>query len=129
MKILFSYLKEHWKLVALALALAAVNQSFSLMDPYITGRMVDQVGNKASQFNGDFSIFLRVILPLLGASIGVALVSRIAKNFQDYFTNVVIQKTGAKMYTDGIKHSLELPYQDFEDQRSGETLGKLQKVR
>lgn len=33
------------------------------------------------------------------------------------------------MYSDGIKHSLELPYQVFEDQRSGETLGKLQKVR
>ena len=57
------------------------------------------------------------------------MVSRIAKNFQDYFTNVIIQKTGAKMYTDGIQHSLELPYQDFEDQRSGETLGKIQKVR
>jgi ATP-binding cassette subfamily B protein len=33
------------------------------------------------------------------------------------------------LYTDGIRHSLELPYASFEDQRSGETLGKLQKVR
>jgi len=33
------------------------------------------------------------------------------------------------MYSDGIQHSLDLPYQVFEDQRSGETLGKLQKVR
>ncbi len=33
------------------------------------------------------------------------------------------------MYADGIRHSLELPYMLFEDQRSGETLGKLQKVR
>jgi len=60
---------------------------------------------------------------------GVAMVSRIAKNFQDYFTSVVVQRTGALMYTDGVKHSLELPYEVFEDQRSGETLGKLQKVR
>jgi ATP-binding cassette subfamily B protein len=29
----------------------------------------------------------------------------------------------------GVRHSLELPYAMFEDQRSGETLGKLQKVR
>ena len=129
MKVLLKYLKEHWKLGILALLLAAINQCFSLMDPYITGRMIDQVGNKASAFNGDYSIFVHAILPLLGASVGVALVSRIAKNFQDYYTNVVIQKTGARMYTDGIKHSLELPYEDFEDQRSGETLGKLQKVR
>jgi ATP-binding cassette subfamily B protein len=33
------------------------------------------------------------------------------------------------MYADGLKHSLELPFHVFEDQRSGETLGILQKVR
>jgi len=42
------------------------------------------------------------------------MVSRIAKNFQDYFTNVIIQKLGAQIYADGLKHSLELPYQVFE---------------
>ncbi|HET6992164.1 MAG TPA: ABC transporter ATP-binding protein, partial [Bacteroidia bacterium] len=31
--------------------------------------------------------------------------------------------------SDGLRHSLELPYSVFEDQRSGETLGILQKVR
>jgi len=40
-----------------------------------------------------------------------------------------VQRLGAEMYSDGIRHSLELPYSVFEDQRSGETLGKLQKVR
>ena len=55
--------------------------------------------------------------------------SRVAKNFQDYFVNVIVQRLGAEMYSDGIRHSLELPYSVFEDQRSGETLGKLQKVR
>ena len=57
------------------------------------------------------------------------MVSRIAKAFQDYTVNVVIQKFGAKIFTDGLKHSMSLPYQDFEDQRSGETLSILQKVR
>jgi ATP-binding cassette subfamily B protein len=66
---------------------------------------------------------------LLLAAVGVAFVSRVAKNFQDYFVNVIVQRLGAKMYSDGIRHSLDLPYQVFEDQRSGETLGKLQKVR
>jgi ATP-binding cassette subfamily B protein len=60
---------------------------------------------------------------------GVAFVSRVAKNFQDYYVNVIVQRVGAEMYSDGIRHSLELPYSVFEDQRSGETLGKLQKVR
>jgi ATP-binding cassette subfamily B protein len=43
--------------------------------------------------------------------------------------NLITQRLGAKIYSDGLRHSLELPYQVFEDQRSGETLGKLQKVR
>src|SRR5678815_6092823 len=34
-----------------------------------------------------------------------------------------------RLYADGIRHSLKLPYAVFEDQRSGETLGKLQKAR
>jgi ATP-binding cassette, subfamily B, bacterial len=66
---------------------------------------------------------------LILMSVSVAMVSRIAKAFQDYTTNVVIQKFGAAVYTDGLKHSMQLPYQAFEDQRSGETLNILQKVR
>jgi ATP-binding cassette subfamily B protein len=42
---------------------------------------------------------------------------------------VITQKVGARIYTDGVRHSLDLPYALFEDQRSGETLGKLQRVR
>jgi ATP-binding cassette subfamily B protein len=57
------------------------------------------------------------------------MVSRLAKAFQDYTVNVVIQKFGAKIFTDGLQHSMRLPYQDFEDQRSGETLSILTKVR
>src|SRR5690606_7283853 len=66
---------------------------------------------------------------LILAAMGVAMVSRIAKNFQDYYVNVITQRVGAKIYSDGLAHSLELPYSVFEDQRSGETLGILQKVR
>ncbi len=57
------------------------------------------------------------------------MVSRIAKAFQDYFVSAVTQRLGAQMYTDGLRHSMRLPYQEFEDQRSGETLAVLQKVR
>ncbi len=130
MKLLLSYLKKYKKIVFLALTLAAVNQSFSLMDPLIAGMMMDRFGVHISDYQNDPSKkFFTDIMWLLLASIGVAMVSRIAKNFQDYFVNVVVQKTGADMYTDGIAHSLNLPYHVFEDQRSGETLGKLQKVR
>jgi len=127
MNILLSYLKKHRWIVVLALFLAAMNIGFSLLDPWITGRIVDRVIEKRNTLQ--YQEYLHQVLILIGAAIGVAMVSRIAKNFQDYFTNIITQKVGAEMYADGLKHSLELPYQVFEDQRSGETLGILQKVR
>ncbi len=127
MKILLTYLKNYKGLIALALFLAAVSQVFSLLDPHITGKIVDNfIERKDALSRADF---IKGILYLVGLAIGAAMVSRIAKNLQDYFTSIVVQKLGAKMYADGLKHSLELPYQTFEDQRSGETLGILQKVR
>lgn len=111
----------------IALGLAAINIGFSLLDPYITGRIVDRFIEKRTQLN--HHDFVVGVLTWVGLSVGAAMVSRIAKNFQDYFTNIITQKVGANMYADGLKHSLELPYQVFEDQRSGETLGILQKVR
>lgn len=127
MNILISYLSKHRGIVVLALILAAFNIGFSLLDPYITGKIVDQYMVPKTPLSYDARVHGSLIL--VGLAIGAAMVSRIAKNFQDYFTNIIVQKTGAKMYADGLKHSLELPYQVFEDQRSGETLGILQKVR
>ena len=127
MKTLLSYLKQHRWIVALALLLAAFNIGFSLMDPFFTGKIVDQAIEKRDSLS--HAEFVSVILKWVGLAIGSAMVSRIAKNFQDYYTNIITQKVGAKMYADGLQHSLKLPYQVFEDQRSGETLGILQKVR
>jgi ATP-binding cassette subfamily B protein len=127
MNILISYLKKHRWIVVMALFLAAMNIGFSLLDPYITGQILDKVIEKRSVLQ--YEEYLRQVLTLVGMAIGVAMISRIAKNFQDYFTNIITQKVGAAMYADGLRHSLELPYQVFEDQRSGETLGILQKVR
>jgi ATP-binding cassette subfamily B protein len=127
MKLLLSYLRPHWRLVLLALVLATVNQVFSLLDPLIFRHVIDQYATRFDRYTtGEF---LRGVSLLLLAAVGVAFVSRVAKNFQDYFVNVVTQRLGARLYSDGIRHSLGLPYQLFEDQRSGETLGKLQKVR
>ena len=166
MKILLSYLSKYRWVVVLALFLAAINIGFSLLDPFITGSIVDKYIVPTS-FNKDKVVaiveklnqnpdtkklthaqlnkkvdtiiqqahsvshhdFIMGVLGLVGLAVGAAMVSRIAKNFQDYYTNIIIQKVGAKMYADGLQHSLQLPFQVFEDQRSGETLGILQKVR
>ncbi|HET9316922.1 MAG TPA: ABC transporter ATP-binding protein [Vicinamibacteria bacterium] len=127
MKLLYSYLRRHWKLVALALVLATLNQVFSLLDPLIFRFVIDRYALKYDQYTT--GQFFRGVGWLLAAAVGVAFVSRVAKNFQDYFINVIVQKVGARIYSDGLAHSLELPYAVFEDQRSGETLGRLQKVR
>src|SRR5512142_2964867 len=127
MALLYRYLRGYWHLVALALVLAAINQVFSLLDPLIFRHVIDDYATKYNQYNN--GQFFRGVTLLLSMAVGVAFVSRVAKNFQDYFVNVVTQRVGADLYSDGIRHSLALPYAAFEDQRSGETLGKIQKAR
>ena len=131
MRLLYSYLRQYRGLLALALVLAAINQVFSLLDPWIFRKIIDQyvVQPSGGLHELNFRTFLSGAGTLILAAMGVAMVSRIAKNFQDYYVNVITQRLGAQLYSDGLRHSLELPYQVFEDQRSGETLGKLQKVR
>jgi ATP-binding cassette subfamily B protein len=133
MKILIQYIKPFKGLVFLAFLLAAINQTFSLFDPMIFGKLIDgfaknpfidPAGNERTQ-----AMFLQGVGNMLLLLVGTAMVSRIAKAFQDYIVNVIIQKFGASLFTDGLKHSMQLPYQAFEDQRSGETLSILTKAR
>jgi len=132
MKVLLSYLKEHRWVVVLALVLAAFNIGFSLLDPFITGIIVDkyivptnlskgkvveivekikgadlkaldhkQTGTLVdtvikSMYNVSYHQFIVGVLTLIGLAIGAAMVSRIAKNFQDYYTNIITQKVGLR---------------------------------
>lgn len=127
MTILYTYVRKYWKLCLFIVLLAVVNTVFSLLEPIIFQRIID---NYAVKFHEITRVqFFHGTLLMLAAYIGTALISRIAKNFQDYYLNTVSQRSGADMYREGVKHSLELPYAVFEDERSGETLGKLQKAR
>jgi ATP-binding cassette, subfamily B, bacterial len=127
MKLLYGYLRQYRGLIALALTLATINQVFSLLDPLIFRHVIDEYATRFQEYST--REFFKGVSLLLAAAVGVAFVSRVAKNFQDYYINVITQRLGAQLYSDGIRHSLELPYSVFEDQRSGETLGRLQKVR
>src|ERR1700733_9732127 len=127
MTTLYRYLRDYWGLVTIALVLATVNQVFSLLDPLIFRHIIDSYATRFHEYTG--GQFLRGVSLLLSMAVGVAFISRVAKNFQDYYVSLITQQVGARIYADGIRHSLELPYAMFEDQRSGETLGILQKVR
>jgi len=133
MKILFQYIKPFRSLVLLAFILAGINQTFSLFDPMIFGKLIDEFAKNpivdAAGHHRTQSDFLWGVSNMLLLLVGTAMVSRIAKAFQDYTVNVIIQKFGAALFTDGLKHSMQLPYQAFEDQRSGETLSILTKAR
>jgi ATP-binding cassette subfamily B protein len=127
MTIFYHYLKKYWKLCALVVFLATINQTFSLLDPIIFRHVIDDYATKFDAFS--LKQFIEGVSFLLALAVGAAFISRTAKNFQDYFLNTITQRLGAKIYNDGIEHSLALPYEVFEDQRSGETLGTLQNVR
>ena len=141
MKILLNYLKPHKWLVALAFFLAIINQVFSLFDPMLVGKLIDLFANHPSHFDANKTLartehefffgndLYKGLMYFLLLLVGTAMVSRIAKAFQDYVVNVIIQKFGASIFTEGLRHSMSLPYQEFEDQRSGETLSILTKVR
>jgi ATP-binding cassette subfamily B protein len=127
MNLLVSYLKRYKKILGLTLLMAAINTAFSLVDPQVFRIVIDDYVSKIGTIShGDY---LRGVGLLLLASITAALISRIAKNFQQYYENVVTQRVGAQLYAFSVAHSFSLPYVVFEDQRSGELLQKLQKAR
>ncbi|MCX8531330.1 ABC transporter ATP-binding protein [Chryseobacterium luquanense] len=141
MKILLNYLKPYKWLIFASLLLASINQVFSLFAPAITGNILDKLVNQPNHFDKEKLIprtlneylygtdIYHGVFYFLTLLIGTAMISRIAKAFQDYVVSVIIQKFGAKIFTDGLQHSMRLPFQEFEDQRSGETLSILTKVR
>jgi ATP-binding cassette, subfamily B, bacterial len=132
MKILFQYFKPYKWLVVLTLTLSAINMCFSLFDPIILGWLTNlavDAWKEPPMYDNFLWQFASKVLKLLGLSIGVAMVSRIAKAFQDYFLTLITQKFGASVFTRGLQHAMKLPYHEFEDQRSGETLSILTKVR
>ena len=127
MVLFLKYIKKHKKVLFLALFLATINQVFSLLDPQITRLVIDNYATKVNEIPKE--VFLKGVGLLLLGFVGVSLVSRIAKNFQDYYVSVITQKVGTEMYSDSVKHSFSLPFESFEDRRSGELLQKLQKAR
>ncbi|MFZ0282037.1 MAG: ABC transporter ATP-binding protein, partial [Bacteroidales bacterium] len=127
MKIIWKYLKPQQWLVVLSLALAGASQLLSLVDPLIFGKIIDDYAIKPG--NRTESELISGVLWWLGIAIAVALLARVARSFQEYFSRLAVQKFGMQIFNDGLKQTLRLSFQEFEEQRSGETLSVLQKVR
>jgi len=127
MHIIWKYIRPLRWWVALSLLLAGLAQILTLIDPLIFGRIIDQYALNPD--NKPDSVLVRGAFWWLLVAAAVALAARLAKTFQDYVLTLVVQKFGMQVFNDGLRHTLRLSYQEFEDRSSGETVGMLQKVR
>ena len=127
MKILWTYLKPHRWLIILSLSLAGVAQLLTLVDPIIFGKIIDEYAtNPGTKTENEL---VKGVSFWLGIAVVIALLARLAKTFQDYVMRLVVQKFGMQIFNDGLRQTLRLSFEEFEGQRSGETLSVLQKVR
>ncbi len=127
MKILWTYLKPHRGLIILSLSLAGLAQLLTLIDPIIFGKIIDDYATNPGD-KTEKELVSGVTFWLLVA-VGIALAARLCKTLQDYVMRLVVQKFGMQIFNDGLKQTLRLSFEEFEGQRSGETLSVLQKVR
>ena len=127
MKTLITYTKKYKKTLGLGLLFATINQVFSLMNPQVFRMVIDKYASHYSEFTQNE--FIVGVGLLLLTYVGVALISRTGKAFQDYYMNVVSERVGTRMYNDSVKHIFQLPFSVFEDEQSGSILQKLQKAR
>lgn len=127
MKTLWRYLRPHRRLVFMALVLAAIAQVLALADPIIFGKIIDNYANARGA--GNDADRVRGVLGLLGLATGIALLSRALKAAQEYCSRLAVQRFGRQIFDDGIRQTLRLSFQEFEESRSGETLSVLQKLK
>jgi len=127
MKILWKYFKRQKWWVVLALFLAGIAQLLNLVDPIIFGKIIDDYATNPDNLTQQ--ALVNGVLYWLGIAVAVAVAARVAKAFQEYFTRLATQRFGMQIFNDGLKQTLRLSFHEFEEQRSGETLSVLQKVK
>lgn len=127
MQILWKYLKPYKWLAIFSMLLAAIAQALNFLDPVIFGKILDNYAlNQGSKTEREL---VTGVLWLLALAILVAVAAKLAKSFQEYVLRIVVQKFGKNVFDEGLRQTLRLSFEEFEDQRSGETLSILQKTR
>ncbi|OPX68137.1 MAG: Trehalose/maltose import ATP-binding protein MalK [Methanoregulaceae archaeon PtaB.Bin108] len=127
MKVIWKYLQPQKWLILVALILAGISQLLNLIDPLIFGKIIDEYALNPAHLPENQLV--SGVIFWLCVAIAIALLSRLARAFQDYFARLAVQRFGMQVFNEGLKQTLRLSFNEFEDQRSGETLSILQKVR
>lgn len=127
MQIFWRYFKPYKWLALFSMVLAGIAQALNFLDPVIFGRIIDKFalhpGDRTEQE------LITGVLGWLALAFGIAIAARLARTFQEYVLRLVVQQFGKNVFDEGLKQTLRLSYQEFEEQRSGETLSILQKTR
>lgn len=127
MRILWKYLRPHRSLIIFSLFLAGIAQLLTLIDPLIFGKIIDDYAIKPG--NKTEKELIQGVMGWLGLAILIAFLARLAKAFQEYTTRLAVARFGMQIFNDGLRQTLRLSFQEFEESRSGETLSVLQKVK
>ncbi|HJT73015.1 MAG TPA: ABC transporter transmembrane domain-containing protein, partial [Chitinophaga sp.] len=127
MKIFWNYMRPHRWMILLSLLLAGLAQIATMIDPMIFGRIIDDYALRPG--NRPEGELVSGVLFWLFIAIAVAMVARLSRSFQDFVMRLIVQRFGMQIFNDGLKQTLRLSFQEFEEQRSGETVTLLQKVR
>ncbi|MGD0534145.1 MAG: ABC transporter ATP-binding protein [Methanoregula sp.] len=127
MSVLWKYLKPQRWLIVAALVLAGISQLLNLIDPLIFGKIIDDYALNPG--NSTEEILIKGVLFWLGVAVSIAVLAQVTTAFQDYFARLAVKKFGMQIFNDGLQQTLRLSYDEYEKQRSGETLSVLQNVR
>src|SRR5690606_6011363 len=109
------------------MGLAGLAQILHLYDPIIFGRIIDNYAVDPGEMSQEERV--NGVLRLLGLAVAIALAAQMFAAFKDYVIQLIVQKFGMQIFNDGLRQTMRLPFQEFEDQSSGEILSILQKVR
>lgn len=127
MRILWSYFKKQQAWVLLALVLAGTAQLLTLVDPIIFGKIIDEYAHNPRNLPKD--ALIEGVTYWLIVAVLVAITGLMARSLQEFFTRLAVQRFGMDIFNDGLKQTLRLSFQEFEESQSGATLSVLQKVK
>lgn len=127
MWILWKYLQPYRGWVFLSLALAGIAQVLTLIDPVILGKIIDDYALDPGGKTEDERI--RGAIWWLSVAVVIALLARLLKTVQEFLIRWMVQKFGMQIYNDGLRQTLRLSFEEFQELSSGEVVAMLQKVR
>ncbi|RYY82165.1 MAG: ABC transporter ATP-binding protein, partial [Chitinophagaceae bacterium] len=127
MRLFWKYLRPYKSLVLLSLLLAGVAQGLTFLDPVVFGWILDRYALHPGARTEEELV--QGVLGLLGLAVGIALAARVARSFQEYVLRLLVQRFGRSVFDEGLKQTLRLSFEEYEEQRSGEALSILQKTR